>query len=779
MDQLEKTAAIRFVEFVEQYQVKNKKIYLSQLLNFKNSDKTTLMVNMRHLIHFDSTFSTAIYKYYYRFLPYLCKAVEYLVYKHCPILLYTDGEVPQLRESGLDTQMPMYNDNHRPLRHFNVAFDQVMHPIPLRQLHCEKIGELVEIVGTITRTSDVRPELRVATFTCRECGTEIKNVHQDFKYTEPKVCPDTTCGNTIQFDLQLHNSKFVNWQKCRFQESADELPSGSMPRTIDIICRGDVVEMAKAGDKCCISGTLLAIPDVSAYTLKLGGVQIRRGGQSRPTNGVSGLKDLGARELNHKLVFMASHLKPVSGHKQIQIVPAASSTATSVLDSTINDPLNIPQWIDPDQCDPNELLKTFTPLQKNKILEMTRDPNLYNNCVDSIAPSIFNCDEIKKGLLLQLISGVHKQNLRGDINILLVGDPGTAKSQFLKWICDFHPRSIFTSGRASSAAGLTASVIRDEETNEYTIEAGALMLADQGICAIDEFEKMDLKDQVAIHEAMEQQTISLSKAGIQATLNARTSILAACNPTFGRYNVNKSILQNVHLGGPLLSRFDLIFIMTDNKTEAEDLELSTRIVQQHRMNTTTANSSIYSMEELRDYIKFCKTIQPVLTVEAADYLSKMYKKQRLLNKMDKMTVRSMESMIRLSEALARLHGQNEVHVAFAKEAYRLWLRDETVVTELELESVQFKTTMKISGTMYNKCKQLVIYHLKQQVEEFIHLSELIVMLMEEMEQDIDDIVEMEKLLKGIIMYMVNKEHILVMDTSDEDVLMGLNPMIDL
>jgi replicative DNA helicase Mcm len=342
-----------------------------------------------------------------------------------------------------------------------------------------------------------------------------------------------------------------------------------------------------------------------------------------------------------------------------------------------------------------------SPEEEEKILELARDPWVHRKIVQSIAPSIYGYDHVKEAIMYLLFGGVEKDlpdiTVRGEINSLLVGDPGTAKSQLLQYVARIAPRGLYTSGRGTTAAGLTAAVIR-ERGGGMTLEAGALVLADKGIACIDEMDKMRPEDRVAIHEAMEQHTVSVAKGGIVATLNARTAILAAANPSLGRYEPHRTVAENISLPVTILSRFDIIFVLRDVPNKDSDSKMSAHILEIHRKGQSPVEPPI-PVDLLRKYITYAKGFRPQLTQEAISRLNDFYLAMRSASESEgspvAITARQLESLVRISEARARSALKKEVSAEDAEASITMMKRS---LEEVGIDLSSYKMDIDIIMT---------------------------------------------------------------------------------
>ncbi|KAI8608925.1 MCM2/3/5 family-domain-containing protein [Chytriomyces sp. MP71] len=501
-------------------------------------------------------------------------------------------------------------------------------PLPLSlALQCQSsyVSKLVKIHGITIAASNPQAKGTHIHIMCRSCRhTMTVPLGAGFSGLQlPRKC-DAEPVEGQQKDcpldpyLVIHDkSRFIDQQSLKLQEAADVVPVGELPRHILLSCDRYLTNKVIPGVRIAVTGI---------YSI------------------------FQAKAANADVAIRSSYLRVVGMQNDV--------------DAGRN--------------------RVFTAAEEQEYLAISRRPDLYREFSESIAPQIFGSDDIKKAITCLLMGGSKKvlpdgMKLRGDVNVLLLGDPGTAKSQLLKFVEKVAPTAVYTSGKGSSAAGLTASVVRDPGTREFYLEAGAMVLADGGVVCIDEFDKMREEDRVAIHEAMEQQTISIAKAGITTILNSRTSVLAAANPVFGRYDDMKSPGENIDFQSTILSRFDMIFIIKDEHDDERDKTLARHVVSIHQNEKMTEAVGEISMATMRGYIGYCKAkCAPRLSSEGADLLSSHFVEMRSrLRGMDSksvipITIRQLEAIIRISESLAKLSLSTTATEQHVNEAIRLF-----------------------------------------------------------------------------------------------------------
>lgn len=504
-----------------------------------------------------------------------------------------------------------------PNSHFRVKnLDKTME---VRGVRAENVGEFIQLKGILTRASDVKPEIKVATFTCMRCNEENRVMQTGKEFREPQMCQNPDCGKKGPFRLEEQNSEFRDWQSVRIQELPEALRGGRVPRNLSAIVRDDMVDQATPGNEVVVTGVLRTIQESEGHKKKN----------------------------TFKKVLHINHI----------IVNEKSVEETDLSEEE-------EEWVE----------------------ELKENEDVRELVINSVAPSIFGYDKIKEAIAMQLFGSPavdlpDGSRIRGDSHILLTGDPGTAKSQMLKWAKDVAPRGVYASGKKATGAGLTAAAVRDELTGGWTLEAGALAIGDGGIACIDEFDKMSDEESGAILESMEQQTISVAKAGIVATLNTRTAILAAANPRLGRFDEYDPIPEQIDLPALILSRFDLIFILRDIPKEDKDRDLA-----DHMLNLQSSPDKVVEPELDKDELR-------KLIIYAKKYIDPKFEGDEAKSKLEDffvqwrtsvggetaseegavpITARQLEALVRLAKSNARLRLSNTVTVEDANEAIDLF-----------------------------------------------------------------------------------------------------------
>lgn len=625
----------RLLEFLRNFRV-GPIFYYRELLiaNFRRTNYCFTM-NLTHLSTYDQLLQDLILKNPKEYLPLLENAAkEMLAY----LLVLNHSDVGATTDSQSENANDSSNINIKSLPDIQVMLTSDQTPVPLRHVHAQEINKLVKVPGIIISATRVRTKCVAATLRCKNCSnTKRVAVAGLGGINIPRICDrnrdEDPAGEPCPQDSYIlvpDRCDYVDQQTLKLQENPEVVPTGEMPRNLALIADRNLVDRASPGTRVSIVGITSV---VNAGTKQIGAVAIRQ-----------------------------LYLRVVG----IEIDEEGAGRAKS----------------------------TFSPAEEEKFHEMARDPELYDKLASSIAPSIYGdyTANIKKAIACLLVGGSRKRLpdgmiLRGDINVLLLGDPSTAKSQFLKFVEKVAPVGVYTSGKGSSAAGLTASVIKDSK-GEFYLEGGAMVLADGGVVCIDEFDKMRESDRVAIHEAMEQQTISIAKAGITTILNSRASVLAAANPVFGRYDDMRSASENIDLMSTILSRFDMIFIVRDIQDDTRDRQMAAHVVKIHTNATATNANKVEADDKsgeyepwlLKKFITYCRTrCAPRLSVGAAQALQDYYVGVRDDVRRNQggettipVTVRQLEALVRIAESLAKMKLQTEATAEHVRESIRLF-----------------------------------------------------------------------------------------------------------
>jgi replicative DNA helicase Mcm len=544
--------------------------------------------------------------------------------------------------------------------------------LKIRNLRSKHLNELIVVEGIIRQASDVRPQIVNAKFECPSCGTVISVLQIEKKFREPSRC---SCGRRGGF--KLISKEMVDTQRLVVEESPESLSGGEQPKRLNVFVKEDLVEprmeeKTTPGSRIKVIGVLKEVP----VPLPSGGLSTR-----------------------FELAIEVNNLIPME-------------ETFEELDISEDD--------------------------EKKILELSKDPEVFNKLAGSITPSVWGYEEIKKSLVLQLFSGVKKihldgQKSRGDIHILLIGDPGVAKSVTLGFMAEISPKGRYVVGKSSSGAGLTATVVRDEYLRGWSLEAGAMVLANKGLVCIDELEKMDPQDRSSMHEAMEQQTITISKANVQATLRAETSVLAAANPKFGRFDPYQSVAQQIDLPPTLLNRFDVIFTLRDIPDKEKDRRIATHVLQEH---IKEGKEMIIPRELFRKYVAYAKQkVIPKITKEAAEEIENFYVELRNRPVSSEsalrpipISARQLQALIRMSEASAKLRLSEEVSVEDAKKSIELMKYYLTQVG-YDQETQTYDIDKIYTGMTTSKRNKVLmvretISQLKERIGELIPIEEI-------------------------------------------------------